>query len=75
MVIFYYNNLKINKKLKINKNKLIAKFPKRKVIGYKLKKKNNKLSIGFFFLKVICFFLSLQKLVAGDGFEPPTFRL
>ena len=64
--------LKFKKKLQANikKYKLIKKFPNIIEIGNELRRKNINLSFLESFKKLIFIFL-----VAGDGFEPPTFRL
>ena len=65
----FFKKLKMSKKLMINKKRFITKFPNKNAIGYILKKKKSELSKKLFFL------ITINKLVAGDGFEPPTFRL
>ena len=72
----YLFSLRFKKKLIENKmkNKFIIKLPKIKLNGKSVKINIKSLSLflifNFFFL-----ILSIIKLVAGDGFEPPTFRL
>ena len=51
--------------LKINKNKFIAKFPNKNVIGQILKKKNNKLSKVLLLLKGIIFLITINKIGCG----------
>ena len=55
-------------------NILIIKLPKIRLNGNKLISIRDDLSL-FSILEKIFFKSSIINLVAGDGFEPPTFRL